>query len=73
MSDSKKQGYIKVYRKFFASAFWGEKREYSKAEAWLDLLNLGAYMPSSKLCRHLLSVCADEMGRVLKSFTSLDS
>lgn len=33
-----KEGYIKLYRKFFANPLWVEPREYSRAEAWLDLI-----------------------------------
>lgn len=32
------QGYIKLHRKFFENTLWKEPREYSKAEAWLDLI-----------------------------------
>lgn len=32
------RGYIKLYRKFFDTPLWTEPREYSRAEAWLDLL-----------------------------------
>jgi hypothetical protein len=31
-------GYIKLYRTFFSHEFWLEKREYSYAEAWMDLI-----------------------------------
>lgn len=33
-----KEGYIRLYRKFFANPLWVEPREYSRAEAWLDLI-----------------------------------
>lgn len=34
-----KRGYIKIFRKFFREhEFWNEKRTYSKAEAWIDLV-----------------------------------
>ena len=32
------EGYIKLYRKFFDNPLWVEPREYSRAEAWLDLM-----------------------------------
>lgn len=38
-----KRGYIKISRKFFDHPFYKEKREYSKAEAWLDLIQICAY------------------------------
>lgn len=31
-------GYIKLHRKFFLNTLWKEPREYSRAEAWLDLI-----------------------------------
>lgn len=31
-------GYIKLHRKFFLNILWKEPREYSRAEAWLDLI-----------------------------------
>lgn len=31
-------GYIPISRKLFNHPFWTEKREYSRAEAWIDLL-----------------------------------
>jgi DNA replication protein DnaD len=36
-------GWLSVQRKFFKSSFWEEKRTFSKAEAWLDLLALAAW------------------------------
>lgn len=34
-----KRGYIKIFRKFFEDhEFWKEKRKFSKAEAWMDIL-----------------------------------
>ena len=32
------KGYIMLSRKFFANPLWVEPREYSRAEAWLDLI-----------------------------------
>jgi hypothetical protein len=31
-------GWIKLHRKILNSAFWVERREFSRAEAWIDLL-----------------------------------
>jgi hypothetical protein len=36
-------GYIKLYRKFFDSELWQEKRKYSKAEAWIDLIEMARW------------------------------
>ena len=38
------QGYIGLFRKFFNEhEFWKEKRKYSKAEAWIDLMKDARY------------------------------
>lgn len=38
------QGYIGLFRKFFSDhEFWREKRKYSKAEAWIDLMQSARY------------------------------
>jgi hypothetical protein len=37
------EGFIKVYRKLFDHALWKEKREFSRAEAWIDLLATARY------------------------------
>ena len=36
------RGYIKLYRKFFDTPLWTEPREYSRSEAWLDLIQAAA-------------------------------
>lgn len=36
-------GYIKLYRKFFDGELWQEKRKYSKAEAWIDLIEMARW------------------------------
>lgn len=38
-----KEGYLGVFRKFFDHEFWKEKRQYSKAEAWIDLMQCARY------------------------------
>lgn len=42
-----KHGHIKISRKMFDGhdELWSEPREFSKAEAWLDLLQVAAYLP----------------------------
>jgi len=37
------EGYLGIFRKFFDHEFWGEKRQYSKAEAWIDLMQCARY------------------------------
>lgn len=39
-----KQGYLGIFRKFFDEhEFWKEKRKYSRAEAWIDLMQCARY------------------------------
>lgn len=40
---AQESGFIKLSRKYFDHPFFTEKREYSKAEAWLDLIQICAY------------------------------
>lgn len=41
--DDGKTGYIPIFRKFFDHYLWEEKREFSKAEAWIDCIQLARY------------------------------
>lgn len=47
-------GYFKLQRRFFAHWLWTEKRCLSKAEAWLDLLQIAAFMPTKRIVRDKL-------------------
>ncbi len=40
------QGYIKLHRKFFEDdPFWNQDRERSRAEAWIDMIQMAAWKP----------------------------
>jgi hypothetical protein len=55
-------GYFKLQRRFFAHWLWTEKRCLSKAEAWLDLLQIAAFMPTKRIVRDkLLKIEEGEM------------
>lgn len=43
------QGFLKVSRGYFKGFFWKEKRTFSKAEAWLDLLSSARYETTIEL------------------------
>jgi len=44
------RGYIKLWRKFFAeNKYWKEKRVYSRAEAWIDMVQMAFYKDSEEL------------------------
>jgi len=47
LSEDKKYGFIKVNRKYFESDYWQEKRVFSRAEAWLDLIQLARWQQQS--------------------------
>ena len=42
-------GYIKLHRKFFLNTLWKEPREYSRAEAWLDLIQSARFESSQEV------------------------
>lgn len=44
-----KQGYIKLSRGYFDDPLWNEARVYSKAEAWLDLIQQARFEASTEL------------------------
>lgn len=44
-----KPGYIKLHRSFYSHWLWGEGRSFSKAEAFLDLLQLAAFAPTKRM------------------------
>lgn len=41
------QGYIKLSRKFFENALWKEPRQYSRSEAWIDLIQMARFEDSN--------------------------
>lgn len=43
MGQDKKNGWIKLDRVFFEHSLWEESREFSRAEAWIDLIQLARY------------------------------
>jgi hypothetical protein len=52
-------GFITLSRKFFKHSFWAERREFSLAEAWLDLLQAAQWQP----CKQLVKGKLLEVGR----------
>ena len=43
------QGFIKLSRKYFDNFLWKEPRVYSKAEAWLDLIESARFEASTEI------------------------
>lgn len=46
-NTAQKDGFIPISRKLFDNFLWKEKREFSRAEAWLDLIQLARFEASS--------------------------
>jgi len=44
-------GYLKLARRTFSHYLWEEKRTLSKFEAWIDLLQLAAFLPTRRIIR----------------------
>ena len=42
------RGYIPIWRKLFDHPFWTEKRSFSRAEAWIDILSNTHYLDEPK-------------------------
>ena len=40
--------FIRINRKLFNHTFWKENRIYSKAEAWIDLIQLMSFTDNNK-------------------------
>jgi hypothetical protein len=65
------QGYFKLQRRFFDHWLWTEERSFSKAEAWIDLLQLAAYAPTKRMSRDKLLPIAE--GELIASLRYLSS
>jgi len=50
-----KDGFITLSRRLLRHCYWGEKREFSKAEAWIDLIFEAAHS------KHMVSICGEEV------------
>lgn len=43
------EGYIAISRKLFSNPIWTDKREFSRAEAWIDLIQTAAWKDGNRL------------------------
>ena len=43
------QGFLKLSRKFFETSLWKEPRQYSRSEAWLDLIRMAGFEDSTQI------------------------
>lgn len=61
------KGHIKISRKYFQNFLWNEKREFSRAEAWLDLIQSARYSnePSKELINGRMVIC--KRGQIVAS------
>lgn len=46
------KGFVKLSRGFFNNPFWTEKRCYSKAEAWLDLIQMARFDKTKEVIKN---------------------
>lgn len=44
-------GFVKIDRSLFSDWMWEEKREFSRAEAWIDLVQMAAFKPHTRSVR----------------------
>ena len=42
-------GFVRLSRKFFRSDLWNDHREFSRAEAWLDMIATATWAPETRL------------------------
>jgi len=56
------EGFFKIQRKFFKHWLWDEKRTFSRAEAFLDLLQTAAFTSTSRLIKgHVIEVKSGQL------------
>lgn len=63
------KGFLPLHRRYFKHSFWLEKRSFSRAEAWLDLIQLAAYTDHQKIVK--ASIVKVERGQILTSIRAL--
>lgn len=63
------KGYIPISRSFFDSPFWSEERDYSRAEAWLDLIQRSRFEAGVQVVKN--SVIELERGEQIASLRYL--
>lgn len=61
------RGYIKLWRKYQDNEFWKERREFSKAEAWLDILMQVQHSKEPQFISLGMSVVECKQGQAIKS------
>ncbi|MBT4456059.1 hypothetical protein HOC54_02860 [Candidatus Peregrinibacteria bacterium] len=61
------RGYVKIWRKFQENELWRENREFSKAEAWIDLLMEAQHQEDRRSVVLGNSVLIQNQGETLKS------
>ncbi|WP_367871822.1 hypothetical protein [Luteolibacter sp. Populi] len=49
-------GYLQLQRNFFSHSIWHEKREFSRAEAFLDMLQLAVFTRTKKIVKESMLV-----------------
>lgn len=64
-------GFIKIDRNFFDHAMWKEKREFSRQEAWIDLIQLAQWSdkPDKVFLKDRVIIC--NRGQLVRSMVTL--
>jgi len=63
------KGWIKLHRKFEDNFLWTEKRTFSKAEAWIDLLLKANHSGKQLIIKDIILTC--DRGETLQSLETL--
>ena len=45
------EGYITLSRQFFSHPFWTDKKNFDRADAWIDLIQMAAFSDHKKLVK----------------------
>ena len=65
-----KRGYFALWRKFQDHPFWKQPREFSKAEAWIDILWCAQHKEEPKEVIFNMTVITQHYGETLKSINT---
>ena len=68
---NKHEGYILLFRRFLENELWTEKRKFSRAEAWIDLLFMARYGKEPEEIIDRGEVIKIDFGEILTSVKSL--
>lgn len=73
MLDNKKKSFIKLSRAVFDSKEWEEEREFSKFEAFLDLIQMAEYKKEGSVVKYKNHKIKIERGQIFASLSYLQN